>query len=258
MLFAVLAKKAFARNLQYRASHAINTVASAVFGLIYVSIWKGIGSTGGGSEYTLDNVIHYVAFNQAVLWITLFLTNGLGIQQSVRTGQISLDLMRPVHLFYQLTCREWGQIGYQLLYKTLPIYLIYVWTISLPVPRDAKTWFWTIAALASAAYLNICINYLIGVTALWTTESAWLYWVHFSVSSILSGFLIPIEWLPGWLQRISTVTPYPYMQHVPSKIYLGLTSPDTMFGGLLWCASFTLLCFAATAVVRHKVEVQGG
>ncbi|KPV59033.1 hypothetical protein QJ48_13170 [Paenibacillus sp. A3] len=258
MLFPVLMKKAFARNLQYRLSHAVNTVASIVFGLIYVSIWQGIGQQDGMHGYSLQTVIHYVALNQATLWVTLFVTNGLGIERSVRTGQIATDLMRPVHLFYQLMCREWGQIGYQLLYKTIPIYLIYIWMLSIPVPHNTGTWLAFTTALAMAAYMNICVNYLIGVTALWTTESTWLFWVHNSISSVLSGFLIPIEWLPQWLQRIAYMTPYPYMQYIPSKIYLGLASPSEMYGGLLWCVLFTALCLAATAIVRNKVEVQGG
>jgi ABC-2 type transport system permease protein len=258
MLFAVLMKKAYDRNLQYRASHAINTVASGIFGLIYVSIWKGVGTTGGASGYTLDNVIHYVAFNQTCLWITVFMTKGLGIDQSVRTGQIALDLMRPVHLFYQLMSREWGQIGYQLLYKTFPIYLLYVWTLDLPVPRSALTWVLTASALGLAAYMSICINYIIGVAALWTTESQWLFWVHISLSSVLSGFLIPNDWLPLWLQSIARMTPYPYLQYVPTKLYLGMETAPILIGSFIWCVTLTIICFAATAIVRHKVEVQGG
>lgn len=259
MLFPVLIKKAYDRNLQYRASHVINTVASAAFGLIYVSIWKGIGQPAGGGGYTLDNVIHYVAFNQVCLWITLFITNGLGIERSVRTGLISLDLMRPVHLFYHLMCREWGQIIYQLLYKSLPIYILYVLTLHLPIPRSAATWLWTITALIIAAYINICINYLIGVTALWTTESSWLFWVHNALSMVLSGFLIPIDWLPHSIQYISRLSFYPYIQYFPSKIYLGLTeASDMLSGALFWCVLLTLMCLAATSIVRRKMEVQGG
>lgn len=258
MLFFVLAAKAYARNLQYRASHAINTVASAIFGLIYVSIWRGIGEPAAMTGYTMTQVVHYVAFNQAVLWITLFITNGLGIDRSVRTGGIALDLMRPAHLFYQLMSREWGQIAYQLLYKTIPIYFIYVLVVELPIPRQPAIWLGTLTALAAAAYMNICLNYLIGVTALWTTESTWLYWLNFSVSSVLSGFMIPLEWLPGWLQRVSAWSPYPYMQYIPSKLYLGLLPVPAMLGGLFWCALLTALCFIATRLVRHKVEVQGG
>ncbi|MDF2962908.1 MAG: family transporter [Paenibacillus sp.] len=260
MLFPVLMKKAYARNLQYRSSHAVNTVASAIFGLIYVSIWKGIGDPGQAEAdgYTLQNVVHYVAFNQVCLWITLFITNGLGIDRSVRTGQISLDLMRPVHLFYHLMCREWGQVGYQLLYKSLPIYLLYIWMLELPVPSSATTWFWTVTALLLAAYMNICVNYLIGVTALWTTESNWLFWVHYSLSSVLSGFLIPLEWLPDWLQSISRFSFYPCLQYVPTKLYLGMETASLLIGSAVWCVLLTLLCLTATSLVRRKVEVQGG
>jgi ABC-2 type transport system permease protein len=258
MLFAVLMKKAYNRNMQYRASHAINTVASAIFGLIYVSIWKGVGTTGGADGYTLQTVIHYVAFNQVCLWVTVFMTQGLGIERSVRTGQIALDLMRPVHLFIHLMSREWGQIAYQLLYKTLPIYLLYVWTLDLPVPRNTVVWMGTITSLVMAAYISICIQYLIGVAALWTTESVWLSWAHIALSSVLSGFLIPIDWLPSWLQSISRITPYPYLQYVPTKLYLGMENAAILWGSLIWCCVVTILCFAATAVVRHKLEVQGG
>lgn len=257
MLFAVLMKKAYDRNLQYRSSHIINTVASTIFGLIYVSLWRGI-APGGEDGYTVDHLVHYVAFNQVCLWVTLFITNGLGIPASVRTGQISLDLMRPVHLFYHTMFREWGQIGYQLLYKSLPIYLLYVWTLGLPVPRDWATWLWTFVSLILAAYMNICINYMIGATALWTTESGWLYWVHFSVSSILSGYLIPPEWLPSWLQSASRMSPYPFMQYVPSRLYLGMEQASVLTGAVMWCVVFTILCLAVTVIVRRRLEVQGG
>jgi ABC-2 type transport system permease protein len=258
MLFPVLASKTYSRNLQYRASHAINTLASAVFGLIYVSIWRGIGESSAMEGYTVGSVVHYVALNQAFLWVTIFVTHGLAIERSVRTGQIAIELLRPVNLFYQLMCREWGQIAYQLLYKTMPIYLLYLFTLSLPVPSDASTWLGFIGAILSAAYISICINYLIGITSLWTTESQWLYWVHYSVSTVLSGFLLPIEWLPGWLQVVSRWTPYPYLQFIPSKIYLGLEPLTSMLGGLVWGAGFTLLCLFATAWARRQVEVQGG
>jgi ABC-2 type transport system permease protein len=258
MLFSVLAGKAYARNLQYRASHAINTIASGVFGLVFVSIWTGIGESNDLGSYGAQGMVFYVAVNQTFLWITSFLTNGLGIAQSVRTGQISLELMRPVHLFYHLMSKEWGQVAYQAIYKTMPIYIVYVFAFSIPVPTKVTVWLATFAALALAAYISICINYLIGVTALWTTESGWLYWVNFSLSMLLSGYLIPIEWLPGQLRTVSELSPYPYLQYVPTRIYLEMTGAGALAGSLIWCVLLTLLCYAATALVRHKVEVQGG
>ena len=86
-------------------------------------------------EYGANGIVGYIAFNQAILWITQFTTNGLGLEQAVRTGQIAVDLMRPVHLFYQAMSREWGQVWYQFLYKCIPIYVLYVFIFSLQLPH---------------------------------------------------------------------------------------------------------------------------
>ncbi|OZB97670.1 ABC-2 family transporter protein [Paenibacillus sp. XY044] len=258
MLYFSLASKAYARNLQYRGAHMLHNVASALFGYLYACIWIGIGQDRPLGEYGVHGMIGYIAFTQASLWISGFTTNGLGIPQSVRTGQISLDLMRPVHLFVHLMCREWGQIAYQFVYKSIPIYLLYVLVFSLSLPHQVTTLLLTLAGLAAASYLSICINYMIGATALWTTESSWLYWMNHALINLLAGFFIPVEWLPHWLQTVSWYSPYPYLLYVPTRIYLGFEDASRLLGSLVWCVLMTLACLGITAVVRRKVEVQGG
>ncbi|TQR43601.1 ABC transporter permease [Paenibacillus popilliae] len=258
MLFFTLARKKYLSNLQYRSAHMVHNIASFMFGFIYISIWTGIGEGRPLGEYGLNGIVSYVAFNQASLWVAAFLTNGLGIQQSVRTGQIALDLVRPVHLFYQLMSKEWGQITYQFVYKFLPIYILYFFVMPLHVPSTIITYVWTAVALTLAAYISICLNYLIGAAALWTTESVWLYWVNYAFSMLLSGFLIPIEWLPSWLADISRSSFYPFLHYVPTRIYLGMESPSALLGSLMWCIVFTAACLAVTGIMRRKVEVQGG
>lgn len=258
MLFLVLARKSYRRNLQYRSSHMIHNIASCLFGFIYIYIWIGIADDNALGEYGLAGMISYVAFNQCSLWVTSFLTPGLGIGQSVRSGQIATDLMRPSHLFYQSMCKEWGQVAYQFAYKFVPIYFLYFIVFPLHVPDAWFTYAWTAAALLLGAYISICVNYLIGAAALWTTESQWLYWVNFALSQLLSGFLIPIDWLPGWLQSASAASFYPFLHYIPAKIYLGLEPAKALIGACGWAAGLTLLSVAATGLMRRKVEVQGG
>ncbi|GMK42239.1 ABC transporter permease [Paenibacillus sp. CCS19] len=258
MLFYVLARKTYARNLQYRGAHLINTIASSLFGFIYISIWAAIASDQPLGEYGRAGIISYVAFNQCSLWVAAFLTNGLGIEQSVRTGGIALELMRPTHLFYQLMCKEWGQIAYQFIYKFLPIYALYAVVIPIYMPHKLVTWLATAAALLLAGYISICINYIIGAAALWTTESRWLYWVNHAFSTLLSGFLIPLEWLPQPLAFIARWSFYPSMNYIPTRIYLGMSSPSLLVGSVAWAVLLTVLCLGLTSIMRRKVEVQGG
>ncbi|WP_339321457.1 ABC-2 family transporter protein [Paenibacillus sp. FSL W8-0194] len=258
MLYFTLASKAYARNLHYRGAHMLHNVASALFGYLYACIWIGIGQDHSLGEYGVHGMVGYIAFNQASLWVSGFVSNGLGIPQAVRTGQISLDLMRPVHLFVMCMCREWGQIAYQFVYKSVPIYLLYMLAFKLSLPTRPDTILFAAVALAAAGYMSICINYMIGATSLWTTESSWLYWVNHALINLLAGFLIPVEWLPSWLQTVGWLSPYPYLLYVPTRIYMGYEQPGILLGSVAWCMLLTLLCLLVTAAVRRKVEVQGG
>jgi ABC-2 type transport system permease protein len=258
LLFFVLARKTYARNLQYRTAHLVHNIASAIFGFIYISIWVGIGENRPLGDYGVSGIISYVAFNQASLWVTGFITNGLGLEQSVRTGQIAIELIRPVHLFYQLMCREWGQIAYQFVYKFIPVYALYLIVLPIHLPASPLVYTWTLLSLALAAYMTICINFLIGAAALWTTESRWLFWINNALSMLLSGFLIPLEWLPRGLRAVSEASFYPFLHYIPTRLYLGMGHPAALTGPVLWAAALTLICLAAAYRMRHKVEVQGG
>ncbi|QJC50931.1 ABC transporter permease [Paenibacillus albicereus] len=258
MVFFALARASFSRNLQYRASHLLHNGASALFGFIYLSIWIGIGDGRDLGEYGLQGLVSYVALNQCLLWATAFTTFGLGMPQLVRTGAIATELARPVHLFYSMMSREWGTIAYQLLYKSLPIYLLYVLLVPLRLPAGPAEAAAFLAALLCAAYLALCIQYLIGAVSLWTTEAQWLYWVHHALLLLLSGFLIPVEWLPGWLAWLSRWSFYPSLQYIPTRIYLGMDSMSAVLPSLAWCVILTALCLAATGAMRRRTEVQGG
>ena len=258
MLYLTLASKAYARNMQYRGAHMVHNLASAMFGYMYACLWIGIGADHQLGEYGVQGMIAYIAFTQSSLWISGFLTNGLGIPLSVRTGQIALDLMRPVHLFTHLMAREWGQIAYQFMYKSLPIYLLYSLVFSLKWHSEAGTLGYAALALAGAANFSICMNYIIGVTSMWTTESSWLHWANHALMNLMAGFFIPLEWLPKWLEQLAWLSPYPFLLYVPTRIYLGFEDGSLLWGTLLWCVFMTLLCLAITQVLRRKVEVQGG
>src|SRR5690606_22831188 len=83
--YILSAAKAYRRHLQYRAAHVVNNVASAIFGFMYIAIWQAAtGGTAATGDYEATNMARWVAFNQVMLWAAVFLTNGLGIPETVR------------------------------------------------------------------------------------------------------------------------------------------------------------------------------
>ncbi|MBN2981414.1 MULTISPECIES: ABC transporter permease [Cohnella] len=257
MVLWVLARSMVQSRLQYSVSHAVRTAASVIFGMIYAAIWQGIGEQDSLGDFGTEGMVAYIAFNQVILWLT-FTNYGLGLAERVRTGQIALDLARPLHLFAFAAGREAGSMAYNALFTALPLYFIYFWIYDLSIPRDPAVWLWTAAALLMAVYAALCIAYAIGLASLWTVEGYWLHMLNYSVNFVLSGFLIPIQWMPEWLQTVAGFSPYPIFHSIPTQLYLGKTGPGTLLVPLLWCALLTAGALAATKAVKRKVEVQGG
>lgn len=257
MLSLTIARKAYAQHLQYRSAHIMRSVASIVIGYVYACIWIGVGDSGSLGEYGLHGMISYIAFNQACLW-TSYTTNSLGIDALVRTGQISVELLRPLSFFAYMASKEWGKIVYQCLYASVPIYLVYVLFLDIRTPEHLITWLWTLVAIAFGAYISLCMSYMIGIVAIWTTESRWLWSLNWSVSSLLSGFFIPIEWLPGWLKPISAFSPYPSLQYIPTRLYMEMESPTSLLLSACWAFTLTMASIFMTRILRYRLEVHGG
>jgi ABC-2 type transport system permease protein len=96
-----LAKKNYSLYLQYRLSHFINNMGSCIFGFVYMAIWSGVlAGKEHISPYKAVEMLHYIGFTQCLLWIvSVFSGPGLGIDLSVRTGAISMEMARPVSFY---------------------------------------------------------------------------------------------------------------------------------------------------------------
>lgn len=258
-VFPLLAQKAFRRNLQYRASHAVTNVASMIFGFIYIAIWQAATApTGGTGEYTSSHFAWYVAFNQAMLWITIFRQNGLGISEAVHTGAVALDMMRPVDYHAMMVTRELGNIWYSFWFRTLPLFTVFTLAIGAHVPTRPETYLLLLAAILLAVYVGLCLHYVVGIAAFWTIQSRWAYQFLHTAHTGLSGFMVPVELLPGILAPIAAASPFAALQYYPARIYLELSGAEALRVPLVWAALLTVVCRLLTHLARRKLEIQGG
>jgi len=257
--YLLSAKKVFRRNVQYRAAHMVNNVASAIFGFIYVAIWQGAaGSSAGVGEYDAATLARWVAFNQVMLWIAVFLPHGLGIPEAVRTGAISLEMLRPLDFHLFVISRELGTIWYNLWYRCLPLALVFGLVIGVHVPQRLSTYPLLLCAVVLSVYIGLCHHYLIGLSAFWTIQSRWAFQLLNALHVALSGFMVPIDLLPAPFDWIARVLPFAPIHHDPARIYLELSGAEALAWPLVWAGVLTLVCRGLTMKARRRLEVQGG
>lgn len=260
MTYLFLGRTGYLRNTAYRWSHMLNNFASAIFGFIYISLWQAVApeSPASGDPYSRKVMVAMMILAQVFAWFTTFLPAGLGIHTSVRNGSIALEMARPVPYFPMILARETGNIAYHAVYRVLPLAVLFWLTMGFPTPHSAGGLLLTVPSLLLGAYVGLTITYMIGLSALWTTEIRWAHWTYHSMIGLLSGGWIPADILPGWLGKVSPYLPFAAQQYYPLRIYLGLAGWEGLLVQGAWAIALTLLCLSLTRRALHRVVVQGG
>ncbi|MFY0542844.1 ABC transporter permease [Brevibacillus sp. H7] len=259
MVYWRIIQKSYRRNLQYRLSHFINNIASSIFGLVFIAIWAGVlEGREADSPYSMETMGHYITLSQCVLWVSTFLTPGLGIQTGVRSGAVSLDLMRPVHYFLYVISHELGKVGYNALYRSIPIGGVLGLFVGFSFPDQPVTYLLASLSLLLAVYLGLLLFFLTGITSFWTTEIRWAHYIVITLIFGLGGQMIPVNLLPGWLGEIAPYLPFAGVLYYPVMIYLEQVSPSGLLIQLGWGLALTIAALAVTQKARRKIEIQGG
>ncbi len=257
MIYWLLAVKTYRRSLQYRAAHLVNTLGSAIFGYIMIYIWlAAAGPAGGVGAYSTRQLVLWAAFGQVLYNFTAW-SSGLNIQLSVRSGDVSLELLRPIDFFSYVISREAGEHVYALLYRSGPLLALYAITVGYVIP-PLSSLLLLVLSLALGLYVALCLGYLEGMASFWTTDIRWASYFNLVFLTAASGIQMPVDLLPGLLGRALPYLPWSAIAHYPNRIYLGLQGVTALLLPALWAVLLTVLCRELTDLARRRLEVQGG
>lgn len=247
----------FRRNLQYRGQHMINNVASAIFGFIYMAIWQSVAHGGTGQPgYDALTLVQYIMINQCFLWLTTFDRFGVLLAGRVRDGTIGSDLMRPVSFMVLQVGQIYGGKLYNFFFRTLALAAIFAVTVGMPLPSGRLLL--VVAATVLATHIGSIFQYFVGLAGFWTVETNWLYLLFQTMTLLLGGPSVPLDFLPDPIAVIARALPFACLGYYPASIYLGLLGGRAlaiMFG---WAVVLTALAAHVTRRARRRAEVVGG
>lgn len=210
--------------------------------------------TAVSGAYTQSFMALYIGLNQTLLWVCYFLSPGLGVHTSIRTGQVAAEMQKPLPYFPMVVAREAGTLLYHLCFRALPMASVFALTTGYPLPARPLA---AAAAVALGAYVGLCLQYLIGLSAFLTHEVRWLHWLYLATFGI-NGAWLPVDLLPDGLRAAALALPFAAQVYYPASVWLGLRGAAALLPGLFWAAALTLVCLGATARARRHLEVQGG
>ncbi len=262
--YSAFTAMAFQARLAYRNQVWASIFGGLVFVLARIAIWISVFGAAGAASIdgiTLPQMITYALIaGPLAYWDYQRVIYEIG--DAVRTGDVAIYLLKPLHYPAFLLSSTIGNIGFGLVTSVIPIILFVAAVFGIVPPADP---FYALAFLAfwllSMTLLFVMVA-LLGLLAFWIMTSQSLEWFFSSIMTLLAGGIVPLWFFPPWLAAIAGHLPFAWVAFYPAAVYLGQLTPlETLayFGlGLVWLAVITLALVQTWSRARHRIIVQGG
>ncbi|MFP3967979.1 ABC-2 family transporter protein [Actinomadura fulvescens] len=260
-VFPWVAWYAFRRYTAYPLSSLAEAVTNTVFAFmrayVLIALWQARPALGG---YDVTDAVTFCFLTQAMIGpVQVF--RGLELSDRVRSGDVAIDLYRPVGLQGWWLADDLGRATAELLLRSgLPVVAgTLVFTLRPAGP-------WALAAFALALPLAIlvsfAIRYLVALAVFWLHDDRGLQAISLVMSLFFSGMILPLVVFPGWLGDIARVLPWAALIQVPADIYLGKRTGSGLVAALgfqvAWAAALLAAGALLTLAARRKLVIHGG
>ena len=172
---------------------------------------------------TRSSLSTYTWMSQGMIAVVLIF-GWTELADRVRTGDIAVDLARPVDLQLAWLAADLGRAGAGLLSRaSVPLAFGAVFLrLALPTAVDARA-----AAgvrCRSPWSCRFACRFMVNLLAFWLIDVRGLLTFYVLVSSVLCGHLIPVQLFPDWLRTSPYATPFPSMLQSPIDMVTGQTA----------------------------------
>lgn len=261
-LFIHIVRLAIQQQLTYRMAILAGLVTNLFFGMlrayVLIALYQGRGEV---NDLTLRGAITYVAFSQGMIaFLTIF--GSFDVMQSVYTGSIGSDLLKPISLFRLWMARDIGRSLVNLVGRGVLLMALFVPFFAIALPARAEQWIAMLAAMSLGWLVSFAWRFLVNLSAFWSPDARGIGRIAFTASQLFSGFLMPLRLYPDWFQAVCHLTPFPALFNTSVEAYLGLLSGPhlgwAMLNQLLWFLVLAALAHLVLARGVRRLVVQGG
>jgi ABC-2 type transport system permease protein len=228
---------------------------------ILVFFWRAIyADTSTISGLGLDQTIRYILLAFIFMPLT---ANDLvwDFGSNLREGLIIHHLLRPVNFQAMHYAQALGGLVTRLVLQS-PMLVVAVLLFGLKLPTDLTTWLAFIVSAILGFTVMFFFNWFLACFTFYTTEIWGLGVLIEGMNFFLSGALVPLVMMPGWLQSIVLSFPFAQALAVPIGLLTGITplsnAPHAWFIQVLWIIGMWVISTLFFRVAVRKITVQGG
>lgn len=259
-------KLRFITNLQYRTAAIAGIFTQFFFGLLFIMVYLKFYETGSKDvAMGLEQTITYLWLQQALFSLIYFYHREKEIINMIKNGDVAYELCRPGNIYIKWFARIYATRLASVLMKFLPIIII---GILLPEPFrfippvNLIGFIGFLLTLFLGSLLMVSIDALLHVLTFYTIDADGVLTSFRVVGELFAGGIVPVLFMPKFLQIISNYLPFQYINDVPFRLYLGLEEIGNIFNvvgiQLIWIVVIISIGIILSKRALKKVVVQGG
>ncbi len=246
--------------LQYRAAALAGLVTQVFWGMVRVAIFTAfLRASAAASPMPLHEVVTYLWLTQAFLLLLPWKPDP-EIEQLVRSGQVAVELVRPIDLYWHWYARAVAQKTAPALLRCLPMIPLAVLLFGMRMPTDVGAALAFLLSIVAAVALSAAIVTLISISLLFTTSAKGVQLLAGAVVNLFSGALVPLALLPDTWSALVHALPFRGVMDTPFRLWLGDTQgwPVLVAHQLGWTLAFAFLGWVLVRRAVRRMEVHGG
>ncbi len=256
--------------LQYRSAAIAGFATQCWWGGIKVMILAAFfGASTAATPMSLEHAITYTWVAQALLALLPWVVDP-EIAQSVRSGAVAYDRLRPVDAYALWFARSAGWTIARVLPRAalmftaaalvLPLVGLAHWGWQPPIDVPAALLF--ALSIGLALLLSTALLMLVHIAVLATLNERGIQALTTPLVIVFSGNLLPLALFPDALQTALRWQPFAGLLDIPLRLYFGQLQGADAAGALAlqgaWIVVFVLLGRALMARTWRTLDVQGG
>jgi ABC-2 type transport system permease protein len=245
--YPTLLRIGLAEAVAYRAEMVV-WMLTTTMPLVSLALWSAVAAEGPVGRFDQRR---FGAYFLATLVVRQLTGSWLvwEMNQEIKSGRLSQRLLRPIHPLVAYSAENLSALPLRAA-LCAPIALITLAVIEpAAVPHTPGGIVLVMAALVGAWAINFFTMALIGSLAFFLESSTAIFEIWIVVFGLLSGYLVPLELFPGWLQRVAAVLPFRYTVAFPVEAMLGMMPPGAALGSLAVQWLYVFACAGATLLV---------
>lgn len=241
-----LLRVGLAEAIAYRAELVV-WMLTTTMPLVMLALWTAVARDGNFGRFGQAD---FVAYYLAAL-IVRTLTSCWVVWQmneEIRTGTLSLRLLRPIHPFIAYAGQHIAAIPLRAAIALPVAVIMLVATSGGHVASDPVAIVLIPVSIVCAWLITFVSMTVLGSLAMLMERSVSIWEIWMGLFAVMSGYLVPLELMPRWVANLASFLPFRYMLGFPVELIIGMADRAAalrgvaiqlaMIGGLLLLSRF--------------------